>query len=696
MPPVGVASRRPSRIERTREYARRHLDLAALLAASSATALRYARLHAVLGVSAAPSLALLEASPGAPPAGYGWWSWWDQSRYIEAALAWSHGVLAPADHWYLPGYPLLGAAFARLTPDQPFMLPDLACMVGALWLFAALAARLLGDVPHGRALGAAVFVATAALPNRALWSWVVPWTTTPEAPCLFGCLLAAARFLESRRPRDAFFAALAGTATAGFRSADAAAVVVAVSGAAMGWTLVHAWPGWRRAGRVAAAAFAGAAIPAAVFGSAYLAVFGLRPNGYLTLSGAFGFEWRLLPLRWVALMIDPKPLFPDGQGLAAAFPWIAPGVAGMAACLVTPLGVPRRLHALVIGATLLDCALFLAYRDLHPTGLWRFGNFHYFKWTLPVFGLYAVQLLRALARPSRWPALATATAAVLGLFFWRTELIPVAPLPAASSARDLSFPSGLPHLDDALLARADGDWVGLYGAGSAIRAGDRVFRSFYDFKVFLRAGVVMVLPLRAMPAVPSTLQLAPGTSLDLETAPILARQTLSWGLPCPVLPDREACRPLSLLPSPPLPLGTKVALGSAEDYLLAGWSDPGGAGRWPAGRRATLRFALPPLPAEEGAALEITGRALAAPGCAMPTRVAVAVNGRHGATWRLKAGATGSVRVPIPRDAAPGGTAIVVLDVAGPRQSWLCADAAEPLDRGLYVEAMELVAAPGR
>lgn len=137
------------------------LDLAVLIAAFCLTLLCFVRLHVALGPSQAPPLALFQASRRLPLAGYGWWSWWDQSAYIQATLAWANGVLDPAYHWFLPGYALLGAPFVRITPAEPFLLPDLACLLGSLWLFAGLAARLMGEFRHGRAVGAAVFVATA-------------------------------------------------------------------------------------------------------------------------------------------------------------------------------------------------------------------------------------------------------------------------------------------------------------------------------------------------------------------------------------------------------------------------------------------------------------------------------------------------------------------------------------------------------
>lgn len=672
------------------------LDLAVLLVASSGTIWCYLHAHAALGPALAPGLNDFQGSHRIPLAGYGWWSWWDQSEYIQATLAWAQGVLDPAYHSYLPGYPLLGAAFVRLMPAQPFMLPDLACLVGSLWLFAALAARLLGGVRGGRAIGAGVFVATTVLPQKALWSWVVPWTTTPEALCVFGCLLAAARFVEGGRARDAFLAALAGIAVAGFRPADAA-IVTGVSGVVMGATLLRYWPGWRRALRIAGAALAGAAVPALVFGGAYLAVFGMRTSDYLVLSSALGFEWRLLPLRWVMLMIDPKPVFPEGRGLAAVFPWIAPGVAGMAACLAAPGGVPRRVHGLVIGATALDCAMFLAFRDLHPTGLWRFGNFHYFKWMLPIFGLYAVLLVRGVALTSRLPALAAAVCAILGLFMWRVEIADPVKLPRPSSVQEAVLPSGLSRIDDVVLAKGSGDRSALYGGESEIRAGEMTFRSFYDFKIFPSAGRLMVLPLRSMPAVASTLHLATGTMLDVTVAPILARQVLAWGLPCWVMRERAGCQTRFLLPPTILPLDDLIIFGSAgraDDYLAAGWSDAEALGRWTDGRHASLRFEVPRGRADDDLVVEITAYGYV-PDRAGPMRVTVVANKEAVATWLFGPAPAQSVRAVIPRRAvAPGDAVLLDLVIAKPRRPSARTASDDARELGIYVEATKLTAVP--
>src|ERR1700677_3844210 len=72
-----------------------------------------------------------------PPSG--WWTWWDQGRYLDSARAWRSWNLDPSQHWSWPGYTLLGVPFVRVMPVRPFQVPDLICLLASAWLFALLA-----------------------------------------------------------------------------------------------------------------------------------------------------------------------------------------------------------------------------------------------------------------------------------------------------------------------------------------------------------------------------------------------------------------------------------------------------------------------------------------------------------------------------------------------------------------------------
>jgi hypothetical protein len=607
------------------------MDLAVLLTASVWLSSKFLVLHAERSPKLVLSLSAFQSHQWFPGPEYRWWSWWDQRYYLEAALAWSQGVLDPSRHWYLPGYALLGAPFAKITPADPFLLPDLGCLIGSLWLFAWLGGQLLAGMRHGRAVSAAVFAATTGLSPLSLQAWVIPWTTTPETACILGCLLATAVFIERPRPASAFMALLSGVAVAAFRPADAAAITL-TSCLAGAWTVWRHRPGPRRPVVIAGAAAAGGAIPAVVFGGAYVAVHGWHASVYVALSDSLGFEWRLLPVRWVTLMIDPRPMFPEGQGLAGAFPWIVPGLAGMAAALVAPAapGAARRhLHTMVAAAVVADSAVLLSYRDLHQTGLLRFHNYHYFNWLLPVFGIYAVVLLRGLVAGPRLRTAGVLAGVVAAAVMWRVELTEAVALGPITDPHVIYLPQGLSGMNAALLVKASGNLPGLYDQTSVIRSGDTVFPSFLDYKLFSWFGDVMAIPLRPLPGKPSTLELPHDVELDVSAEPVMARQSLVWGVPCLILPRRAACRYPDLLPPSRLAPGTLLSFaegGNAALYIRDGFSSGESDGRWTDGSRATLTFRVDHVPSGSSCSVVIKAHGFA-PNGAAPTSVRFAADG---------------------------------------------------------------------
>ena len=507
----------------------KRLDLACLTLASLILSVQFLRLHAVIAPSAAPDLAFLRDPHATPTAAMVWWAWWDQGLYQKAAVAWANGVTDPVFHWYLPGYPLLGAAFVHVTPVDPFLLPNLASLLGTLWLFCGVASRLLSDVPLRIPAACGLFVATTVLPPRVLWSWVVPWTTTPETFCIFGALLGAIRLVEGGRRRNAVLTGLATAAIAGFRPADAAVVGLAICAVA-GPALLSRH---RRLPGILAAAAAGALIPLLVFGGAYLGTWGTRLSSYLLLSSQIGFEPRLFALRWVALMLTPHPLYPGGRGLAAVFFWVLPGFAGMAATLLTARHAAAFAHRLVIVALVGDVALFLTYRDLHPTGLWDHGNYHYFKWTLPLFALYALRLLlTVINRDKRRPAaLAVACLTILALSCWQAGISPAGPLHADQDGLSITVASGLSPVSAQVLVPGPRRGAPPGGGGRAATPSGTVLRYGLDFVIYGTDETLRIVPLRPLPPEPTIFRFSKDTYVNQDLAPRLARQTITWSLP---------------------------------------------------------------------------------------------------------------------------------------------------------------------
>ena len=298
--------------------------------------------------------------PAAATPTSGWWAFWDQQHYLEAAQAIARLDFSAQWQSYEPGYPALAAPFIHLPWADPFYIPDLALLLLACWLFGGIGERLIGSQPWARPASMALFVLTTVGNRDAAASWVDPWSTTPVVALLLGTALAGLALLDRLRPHACFAAAFCACAVAAFRPGDVLIGALPCA-AAIAWSLLRQ-PAPPRAKAVAAlASLAGAAwglLPAV---AAHAAIWGLVASPYMLLSQAIGFNLLLLPMRWVLIVLGPLPLT-EGRGLAEAFPWIVSGVAGAAACLVVPQGRSRAPHALLTGIAGASLILFLSYR----------------------------------------------------------------------------------------------------------------------------------------------------------------------------------------------------------------------------------------------------------------------------------------------------------------------------------------------
>ncbi len=557
---------------------------------------RSRRVNTVI-VLASLIVAAVVYAKGAPVGRYVGAAWFDQSQYLMAARAWATWDLDPRHHWYLPGYPLLGALGATITPAQPFWLPDLLCLLASLWLCSRLAARLAPGWRYAPALGAAVFLATTVMAPRVLQVWVVPWTTTPAVPLTLAAILLALRFQHAATARTAGLAAAATTAIALFRPSDALIVLLTVP-AFMGWWLVAQRPGLGRAAGILIVSVVGAALPLAVLAAVHGAVYGWSAGPYLTYSAALGFEWRLVPWRWVVLFLGPQPAYathlagggPGGVGMIVMFPWIAPGLAGLSACVA--LDRPRRAaHLLITAVVTLHILAYLAYRDLQPEALWRFENYHYFKMVLPLFGLYGVLFLGRLLQPGRWRSVGVALPVLVGLLCWRGGWVPAAPTGArVEDVGSLELPRGLPPIGGGLAVAALGSWDSIYFGATALtaRVGTTSVQNV-GFKTVPVPGGFIVEALRPLPSLPSVLHLDPGIRLDAAVPPVSLRHSIRFRLPCVAPAWLPGCAVPAWLPGPALAVGTTLALDQAADpYLLDGWSVPTPDGRHIEGTSAQL------------------------------------------------------------------------------------------------------------
>ena len=615
----------------------------------------------------------------------GWWTWFDQIRYFDAAVAWSQGDLDPARHWYLPGYALMAAPFIRLFSVHAFLVSDLVCLLASLWLFCRLAGHLGAGIPHAVAYGALIFAAVTSFSPLGLDIWVVPWSTTGAVPLVYACLLAALHFIaQPGQAKFAFRAGLAGGLVAFFRTTDA---VPLLSACAIGMTaaLLRNRPGWKSAILTAAAGMAGVTLALAALAGAYLPVHGLHLSGYIAGAARVGFDWGLVPLHWVALMLDPQPWLNEGQGLIPVFPWIALGMAGFSTTLLWPMRATDRLaHVTVILAVVLYTLLYLAYRDLHSDGLFRFRNYHYFKWVYPVLALYAALLLQAL-----WPARRSgnrsgflrhfaipgvALACLVALLCWRTDLRAVAVATGARVADDdpdaVVFDSLLTSVNDGLLVPAAGGWDQIYFGAHTLTIAGQSYIDGADFKLFPRSAGFLLMPLRPLPAGPARLVLHDDVTPDPTAKPLAVRERVLFGLPCWLPLAMHRCAPEYLIAAPSLPASLILVFDRTEErYLTGGWSTGDASGRWTDGALAGLRMRIDGPTTKLG--LTIEGSAYV-PAGATPLQLRVLANGREILARRLATGET----VTLLADLSPetlalsdlAGSLTLSLAVANPRR----------------------------
>ena len=132
-----------------------------------------------------------------PQVPLGWWSWWDQGKYLDSARAFSRGVLTPDRHWYPLGYPVLAAPFLQWSRGHPFLPVNLVSLLLCMAGFLAFARR----VGVGRGWAVALFLLGAAGSRTLFEGWLVPWNTIPVAACLWLLLaVTAAHLAGERRP----------------------------------------------------------------------------------------------------------------------------------------------------------------------------------------------------------------------------------------------------------------------------------------------------------------------------------------------------------------------------------------------------------------------------------------------------------------------------------------------------------------
>jgi hypothetical protein len=333
----------------------------------------------------------------------GWWGYWDQSQYLRSAQALRVLDFRASEHWYPFGYALLGVPFASGTLGHAYLLPDLACLLAAMWAFIFVCRRLLvGDIAASAMF---MFASLGSFYLRDIW--VQPWNTTLSAALIWACFALYALYETTSAPRGgparwaAFLTGVLFPLIFITRMTDSP--IIAMIG--VGFVLRNR-ESWRARRRIFGEIALGALVTGVPLLSLWLAIYGFAKPTYLQNSMALGFDPATLAWRSYLLLITPDGWFPDGAGLFARWPWLLPGVACMMCAPFITRSAERRVLLTLSAAIFVYYVLFCMYTDLVASGLWTNQNVHYFKWSTPALLLLGYKLVQH-ARANRLAALAS-------------------------------------------------------------------------------------------------------------------------------------------------------------------------------------------------------------------------------------------------------------------------------------------------
>jgi hypothetical protein len=631
----------------------------------------------------------------------GWWGWWDQSQYIKSAGALSRIDLSPAEHWYFPGYALLGAVFYKSMPVHAFYFIDAICFLVTALCFI----RISRHFGIGAVAASAVFVFSTVFNGVVIEQFVIPWSTTPSCAIIYVILT-----LFLNRSTDAlkfFLTGLLASAVLIIRPTDAISTapvfIFLAANAAVGLLRRSRERTGNHPGDPAksiplvtlACLIAGGLAGLSCVVLVYYAIYGWSVSHYLKISQDIGFIFSALPIKLYVLFIDPTALFGQGTAILKAFPWIFLSLIGIVCCLLE-----RSRLSIVAACVMAHIFFYACYADLLPTNIWHFNLIHYLKWTFPFLGLFAWLAVKTVLSGNRTKSAVLAATGLICLLSVRIDLERV------DAATGTVSPSGFQSsfADMASIAAIDipmmgGSPKGLNEWPVTLDADGRGLRRYAEFlsapqDFGLR--IILTRPVHAE-TVAGAFDPASGMS-PTGKLPTGRRYDIGFGWPC-WLPPYGCAAPdagwaFELDDGEPIDFRKG---GNSTRYSLKGWSGQENWGTWTDGGKASLKlpFAVAALPA--GQDLELTIDANAFGSAKHPRQtVRVIVNDEDMGDFSLEA-ADGpqTLAVKIPRRTAVKQYPIaVVLDLDDATSPEALGISHDPRKLGLGVRGMMLKSVP--
>ena len=310
----------------------------------------------------------------------GWNGWFDQSSYLKSATALAHGNLQSSQHWYPLGYPLLGAPFVYVTPDEPFFFPNLALLLCFCLLYLRYFRPLIGPW-----LTITAFFASTALPISLqmplpvffplFLQFVVPWNTIPVAVCGMAILLLARDFKScSHHLPDLLAGFLLGYV---FVTRPPDLLPIAVAGGFYFFARMQSGDAVRR-GLAMIAGSAAVVAPALIL---FLAIHGTLASEYAIGAGTIvGFGFSNLAERAYAVFVDASTTYGVPLSVLVAQPWL-----GVLAPFAVAWAIANSKNGMLpIICVTLSVLTYVAYNDFSPLNVFKFFLIHYIVWIFPM------------------------------------------------------------------------------------------------------------------------------------------------------------------------------------------------------------------------------------------------------------------------------------------------------------------------
>ncbi len=456
----------------------------------------------------------------------GWWGWFDQGQYLKSANALLSQDLTPSLHFYPPLYSALGSVFLKFTEAHPFFLINLVCLLWFSFVFIRVC-----DCYIARWQGALILLGSTIFNYTIFENFVIPWTTTLGTALLSTGILGLVwiqDLIKGKRLKistyETFFVAFSLSLLIPTRPVDAPIGFILGIAYLIGYWHVRSFSPKSTPSpvRFLPALIAGALIGPLVFFLFNKLVYGDFLGSYMRAANGNGFFFADFLEKFVSIWLDSKTLYGEsGASLTEHFPWLLISFAGYFwICLRGDFLL--RVIAIAIGAMLI---LYLPYGDLLPTGVFRYMNIHYFKWSFPYLALFGwiliMQVLNNFQDKANWifPSSVLVLAPLVMMTLHITTYLK--PLPfELTYMRSIVFKLPNEKIDFIDIKGISGGFLDIYFGGHKVLLDGHELAINKDFRLLPQSSDTRLLFIRPLKG--EVVEFTPDPKLNLDEPEMLA------------------------------------------------------------------------------------------------------------------------------------------------------------------------------